>query len=297
MRNMSYSNEDKQITFPKISIITVCYNSVKTIEQTIESVVNQSYGNIEYIIIDGGSIDGTDIIVEKYSNKIAYWISESDNGIYDAMNKGIRVATGDYIYFLGADDSLASKEIIATVASYIQLDRDIDVLSGCVYFIDEATNLQRKQNNKNAKLDVFSGIPHQGMFTKSDLLKSAEFDVRFKIVADYDFMLKCFLNKKSKIVFMDFVVAFNSLGGISSTSTGNRINEHLVVMKKYNASEERINRYLREEGILDDRSLKKYKLIIKSLLINWGFWVMAQKYRGWEVHRCEMPLCRWCKKR
>ena len=89
-----------------ISIITVSYNAVKTIEQTISSVVNQSYSNIEYIIIDGGSTDGTVDIIKKYEDRIAYWVSEPDGGIYDAMNKGIKVATGDYIQIIGADDFL-----------------------------------------------------------------------------------------------------------------------------------------------------------------------------------------------
>ena len=100
----------------KISIITVSYNAAKTIEQTISSVVNQTYQDIEYIIIDGGSTDGTMDIIRKYEDRIAYWISEPDKGIYDAMNKGIDVATGDYVYFLGADDRLVDANIIDKIS-------------------------------------------------------------------------------------------------------------------------------------------------------------------------------------
>lgn len=96
----------------KISIITVSYNAAKTIEQTIQSVVNQTYDNIEYIIIDGGSTDGTVDIIKKYEDKIAYWVSEPDKGIYDAMNKGILKASGEYIYFLGADDWLYNESVM-----------------------------------------------------------------------------------------------------------------------------------------------------------------------------------------
>ena len=91
---------------PLISIITVSYNAVKTIEDTIVSVLGQTYSNIEYIIIDGGSTDGTLDIIKKYEDKITYWVSEPDKGIYDAMNKGILKATGDYLFFLGADDKI-----------------------------------------------------------------------------------------------------------------------------------------------------------------------------------------------
>ena len=90
----------------KISVVTVCYNAADTIEKTMLSVLNQTYHDIEYIIIDGGSTDGTVEIIRKYADRIAYWVSEPDKGIYDAMNKGIKVATGEYIYFLGADDLL-----------------------------------------------------------------------------------------------------------------------------------------------------------------------------------------------
>ena len=90
----------------KISIVTVSFNAVKTIEQTILSVINQTYENIEYIIIDGGSTDGTIDIIKKYEDQISYWVSEKDKGIYDAMNKGIDIATGDYVYFIQSADVL-----------------------------------------------------------------------------------------------------------------------------------------------------------------------------------------------
>ena len=96
---------------PLITIITVSYNAVRTIENTILSVLNQVYLDIEYIIIDGGSTDGTLDIIKKYQEKIAYWVSEPDKGIYDAMNKGIEKATGDYLFFLGADDILMENAI------------------------------------------------------------------------------------------------------------------------------------------------------------------------------------------
>ena len=111
---------------PKISIITVSFNAVKVIEETIVSVINQTYTNVEYIIIDGGSTDGTVDIIKEYADKISYWVSESDKGIYDAMNKGGIKALGDFLYFLNAGDSFYNKSSLMSVVKEMELN-------GCVF--------------------------------------------------------------------------------------------------------------------------------------------------------------------
>ena len=103
---------------PKISVITVCFNAVETIEETILSVINQTYSNIEYIIIDGASTDGTVDIVNKYRDKIACFVSEPDKGIYDAMNKAVKVAKGDWLFFINSDDVFINNECLQNVAYY-----------------------------------------------------------------------------------------------------------------------------------------------------------------------------------
>lgn len=117
----------------KISIITVCLNSVKTIEQTIRSVIMQDYDNLEYIIIDGGSTDGTMDIIRKYENYFSYWISEPDNGIYDAMNKSLKVCTGDVVAFLNSDDWY-DNNVLKRVNSYFE-ENDVDIVSGKTYTV------------------------------------------------------------------------------------------------------------------------------------------------------------------
>ena len=104
---------------PKISIVTVSYNTSDCIEKTIQSVINQTYPNVEYLIIDGGSTDGTQQIIERYDDRIAYFVSEKDKGLYDGMNKGIAAATGDYLLFMNADDVFVNNEVVEKIDEII----------------------------------------------------------------------------------------------------------------------------------------------------------------------------------
>src|SRR5438105_14705 len=119
------------LSFPRISIITVVYNNVANIEVTILSILNQTYKNIEYIVIDGGSTDGTLDVIKKYKDKISFWVSEKDNGIYDAMNKGIKVATGEWINFINSGDSYFDNDVLEKImeAEYFNAT-SIDVIYG-----------------------------------------------------------------------------------------------------------------------------------------------------------------------
>ena len=115
---------DKEKLNMKLSIITVSLNNKDTIEQTIRSVLSQTYNNVEYIVIDGGSTDGTVDIIKKYEDKISYWVSESDKGIYDAMNKGIRKATGDIVGILNADDFYVDENVLEKVVKCFEKEKD-----------------------------------------------------------------------------------------------------------------------------------------------------------------------------
>ena len=122
----------------KISIITAAYNVEKTIEQTILSIVQQDYPNLEYIIVDGNSTDKTVEIIKKYASHYDIkWVSEPDKGLYDALNKGVHMATGDYIEIIGADDSLSSTTIVSEIAA--QIDADVDIFGGELWCVDEKT--------------------------------------------------------------------------------------------------------------------------------------------------------------
>ncbi len=199
----------------KISVVTVCYNSVDTIEETMLSVLNQTHPDVEYIIIDGGSTDGTVDIIKKYAEHLAYWRSEPDEGIYDAMNKGIAVATGDYINFMNSGDRFASNSILSTFENIVSENADIvygDVILSYrgKEFIKKPLPLCR----------IISSIPfcHQSTFVKTEELKKNPFNTSYRITADYDFFYKSYRDKK-KFQYIQLAVAvYNATSGVSTDS-------------------------------------------------------------------------------
>ena len=169
---------------PKISVITVCYNAVDTIEETILSVLNQNYKNVEYIIIDGMSTDGTINIINKYSRRLAFWISEADKGIYDAMNKGIDMATGDYINFMNAGDVFVDHTTLEKAVALFP--KDIDVIFGDSIEKDDKGSLFFKACSGNP--DIISYHPtyrHGASFVKASVHKSLKFDLSKKEYFSY----------------------------------------------------------------------------------------------------------------
>ena len=270
---------------PKISIITVTLNSEKTLEQTISSVVNQTYDNIEYIIIDGGSADGTLDIVRKYEKSIAYFISEPDNGIYEAFNKGVRAATGDYIEIIGSDDSLCSSESIQQVVE--EMEEDVDILSCCQYLVYEKTGLQREYNNYPARnKDTYIGgmIPHGSMFVKKEVLEKYPFDESYRISADYKFFLLAYYDPSVKIKYSDTFVLFFSADGTSSDAAvyeeDYRITQELHLPKSFAEGirpvwEKAIRKILAQIGVFSKIKYLKDKITLKK-------------------HHCNNKICRWC---
>ena len=203
----SYANK------PLISIVTVVYNGEQHLEQTINSVLDQNYDNIEYIIIDGGSTDGTIEIIKKYEGQIDYWVSEKDNGIYDAMNKGTDVVTGEYLAFLNADDWYESDTLTVISDNILEHKRDyffgnIDVYKNEKY---QSTWLPKPQKYKRAM-----PIYHPGLFVKTEFLKANKFDTSYRIVSDYEFVIKLILKKKTYVYIPKTLTCFRD-GGISNT--------------------------------------------------------------------------------
>lgn len=204
-----------------VSIITVCFNSQDTIFDTLLSVANQTYKNIEHIIIDGGSTDRTMEIINKHGGHVSKIISEADNGIYDAMNKGLALAQGDLIGFLNADDFLAEDFSIDLIASQAN---GAAIIYGDLEYIspNESKRVFRQWNSgsfKREKLKYGWMPPHPTFYVRRDLFqKIGFFDTSFRISADYDFMVRCLTEQKVKVVYIPKVLVKMRMGGVSNRS-------------------------------------------------------------------------------
>lgn len=211
-----------------ITIITATYNNKTTIEHTIRSVLSQSYPNIEYIIIDGKSTDGTLDVVEKYKSKITQIISETDKGMYDALNKGIELAGGDIIGFLHADDFYADKTVLEKVMESFK-KRNNDSVYGDLEYVS-AADVQKKIRYWQAgqfdikKLKKGWMPPHPTFFVKKEVYKKyGSFDLDYKIAADYDLMLRFLWKYNISTVYLPEVLVKMRWGGASNRNLGNII--------------------------------------------------------------------------
>ncbi|MFW0718125.1 glycosyltransferase family 2 protein [Pedobacter sp. N23S346] len=199
----------------KVSIITINYNNVNGLEKTIESVINQTHNDIEYLVIDGGSNDGSVEIITQYSERINYYISEKDGGIYNAMNKGINKSTGDYLLFINSGDSLIDTNILAEIMSENRVE---DIIYGNLLLYDAEKQWTWNSPDKLTFRDFYnSTIPHPSTFIKRELFnKVGLYDETLKIVSDWKFFLLAFTRYSASYVHVNKIITAYSYDGISS---------------------------------------------------------------------------------
>ena len=218
---------------PILSVITIVYNNVNDIERTMLSVLGQTYPNIEYILIDGLSKDGTLGVIKRYEKRIAKFISEKDDGIYDAMNKGLELATGDYVIFMNSGDEFYDAE---TVAAVFATEPDADIYYGETEMIDSnGQSLGQRRHKAPAQLTWRSfkfgmSVSHQAIYIKQDLLEP--YDDKYELSADIDWIIRA-AKKAKKIVNVNRYVAKYLVGGMSKTRHSQSLMERFDIMKKH----------------------------------------------------------------
>lgn len=211
---------------PLITVITVVFNGEKYLEETIESVLNQTYDNIEYIIIDGESTDGTLDIIHKYTDRIDYWLSEKDHGIYDAMNKGIGLATGDWILFIGADDKIFSPKTMSTIP--FEKYKNSMLIAGKIVYDTQ----QQVTSSIGFKTLLHNTVHHQSAFYNKNLFTTWRYDLSFKLISDYELNLLLYLSQ-AQTTMLNELIAFCQEGGMSRKHLKIAYHETNAIRKKY----------------------------------------------------------------
>lgn len=210
----------------KVCIITVVYNNVRRIERAINSVIRQTYKNIEYIVIDGGSTDGTVEVIKRYGNFISHWVSEPDKGVYDAFNKGIKLSTGDVIGFLNSDDFYANDTVIERVVNKF-LESCADGVYGDLVYINSHGKVVRYWKAGGYKKDLLKKgwmPPHPTFFLKREIYnKYGLYRTDMKISADYDMCLRLLWKADIRIAYLPEVLVIMEKGGLSNRSLLNMV--------------------------------------------------------------------------
>ena len=247
----------------KVSIITVSFNSAKTIEDTIQSVLSQDYPQIEYIVVDGGSSDATVDIIRKYQDRISTWISEKDQGMYDAMNKGIALASGDVIGILNSDDIYMSNHVVTELMNKMNSEQ-AQVVFADLILVDQynQNKVLRYYNSGHFHPNKFryGWMPaHPTVFVKSSLYKAVgPFSTDYQIAADYEMLIRILAKQNAKYAYLPKPVVRMRSGGASTASLSRNwiLNQEIV-------------RACKENGIYSNMAMLLLKLPLKL----WGKFV------------------------
>lgn len=223
----------------KISIITVVYNNERTIREAINSVLKQTYSDIEYVIIDGNSIDKTVQLINEYSDQLGYFISEKDMGIYDAMNKGIKAATGEVIGILNSDDLYRDTTVIGTVMNEFIQNPTLDIVYGDLVYVknsnvDKVVRYWKSNSYYKNFFETGNVPPHPSLFVKREVYEQVGyFDLNYKLAADYEFMLRMFKKFDFKSKYINKVIVKMRLGGATNQSYSNIKRQNIEILNAW----------------------------------------------------------------
>ena len=222
------------MTYETVSIITASLNAASQIERAIQSVAAQTYPHIEHVIIDGGSTDGTLEIIQRYQDKVGYCVSEPDSGIYNAMNKGIRSATGDVLFFLNADDRFCDQRVVEDVVSVFSAAPDLEVVYGNLVWDLSGKMVTKKQPHTITRASLAAAtILHQTVFARKHVFDATDgFSEQYRVVSDYEWMMKVFIRDTRKYRYYDRDMAVMGTQGLSWT-TPDWESERIEAMKPY----------------------------------------------------------------
>lgn len=211
----------------RYSIITINYNNKEGLSQTIKSVFSQTNTEYEFIVIDGGSSDGSVDVIKQYDKDINYWVSEKDNGVYNAMNKGIAQAHGDYLIFMNSGDCFHSSDVLSAVADYQE-----DIICGKV-LKGESTVPSGHSKPTISMVDLMRGsLPHQAMFIKREQMIKHPYDENYKILSDWKFCLEALVFDNCSFRNIDTIIADYDTSGISTNSNGLLPKERELILKE-----------------------------------------------------------------
>jgi glycosyltransferase involved in cell wall biosynthesis len=227
---------------PLVSVVTVVYNSVTSIEATIESVLSQSTDKFEYIIIDGGSTDGTLNLIEKYKNRLSYFVSEKDNGIYSAMNKGVNVAKGDYCIFMNSGDAFCHPNVLSEISPVLKSMANGIVYGDVMTVRKEGVPVLKRAEEPGNKHRMY--FCHQSAFACTHLLKKFPFDETYKMSADFKFFKQCYQHH-IPFVHVPIPIAVFNLHGISKVQRLRGLRENIRVISENDRGFEKIRLLLR----------------------------------------------------
>lgn len=251
----------------KVSIITICYNNGHEIRATIESVINQTYNQIEYIIIDGASKDNSLSIINEYKDKITKIVSEPDQGIYDAINKGLKIATGDIVGLIHAGDKLYNNQVIEKIVSFFKINCDLDISYGNSVMINQKGKLCRINESPEFSRPLIrrGWMPsHQSIYCKREIFaKYGYYDTEIGWAADYEWFIRIFHKEELKIKRLKQYILKFTIGGTSTKSYKSRFTEkhHRMIKKCWE-----VNGLKAPVGIVYWQMFRKIKQILLPLI-------------------------------